>query len=312
MRRAAVRPPHDPAPDGLADRFAADGFVVVPAALGAQEVATAVAELDAVLDDIAAEGGSPARPAGEVPAVAHCLQDPDAARPAIRALATHPTLAAVATRLIGPDVKCIQSQLFVKPPGAPGNPWHQDERPLPTRDRSLVAVWIALEPAHRGNGCLRVVPSSHRPSTLLPTRPHSRPADYDFDHEAFGFDDRKAVDVELDAGDAVFFDGYLVHGSLPNRSAQSRRALTFHYMSAHSYFPQRAADEGKQAKNRVHLDVRAAPDLEGDERMAALEAGAERLVAQGATRLGRHEPAPPLDAGHIVMADPEGNEFCLD
>lgn len=70
--------------------------------------------------------------------------------------------------------------------------------------------------------------------------------------------------------------------------------------------------EGKQVKNRVHLDVRAAPGLAGDERMAALEAEADRLVAYGATRLGRHEPAPPLGAGHLVMADPEGNEFCLD
>ncbi|MFI7708154.1 VOC family protein [Nonomuraea sp. NPDC049480] len=70
--------------------------------------------------------------------------------------------------------------------------------------------------------------------------------------------------------------------------------------------------EGKQVKNRVHLDVRAAPGLEGDARMAALEAEAERLVSHGAIRLRRYEPAPPLDAGHIMMADPEGNEFCLD
>jgi hypothetical protein len=70
--------------------------------------------------------------------------------------------------------------------------------------------------------------------------------------------------------------------------------------------------EHKQAKNRVHLDVRAAPGLEGDARMAALETQAERLVSHGATRLQRYEPAPPLGAGHIVMADPEGNEFCLD
>lgn len=70
--------------------------------------------------------------------------------------------------------------------------------------------------------------------------------------------------------------------------------------------------EGKQAKNRVHLDVRAAPGLQGEARMAALEAEADRLAARGATRLQRHEPEPPLGAGHIVMADPEGNEFCLD
>ncbi|WP_433142880.1 VOC family protein [Actinomadura nitritigenes] len=70
--------------------------------------------------------------------------------------------------------------------------------------------------------------------------------------------------------------------------------------------------EPKQVKNRVHLDVRAAPGLTGDARMATLEAEAERLVAHGAARLQRFEPAPPLGAGHIIMADPEGNEFCLD
>lgn len=70
--------------------------------------------------------------------------------------------------------------------------------------------------------------------------------------------------------------------------------------------------EGKQVKNRVHLDVRTAPGLRGDSRMEALEAEAKRLVSHGATRLRRHEPAPPLAGGHIVMADPEGNEFCLD
>ena len=70
--------------------------------------------------------------------------------------------------------------------------------------------------------------------------------------------------------------------------------------------------EGKTAKNRVHLDVRAAPGLTGDDRMAALEAEAERLVGLGATRQQRFEPDPPMSNGFIVMQDPEGNEFCLD
>lgn len=70
--------------------------------------------------------------------------------------------------------------------------------------------------------------------------------------------------------------------------------------------------EGKVAKNRVHLDVRAAPGLEGAERMSALELECDRLVALGATRVRRDEPAPPMSAGFIVMTDPEGNEFCLD
>jgi hypothetical protein len=69
--------------------------------------------------------------------------------------------------------------------------------------------------------------------------------------------------------------------------------------------------EGKTAKNRVHLDVRSAPDLKGDERMAALESEAARLIALGASRFRRFEP-DAMDAGFIVMQDPEGNEFCLD
>lgn len=70
--------------------------------------------------------------------------------------------------------------------------------------------------------------------------------------------------------------------------------------------------EGKTVKNRVHLDVRAAPGLHGEERMVALEAECARLLGLGASRLQRFDPKPPLETGFIVMADPEGNEFCLD
>jgi Glyoxalase-like domain len=69
--------------------------------------------------------------------------------------------------------------------------------------------------------------------------------------------------------------------------------------------------EGKTAKNRLHLDVRAAPSLQGAERMTALEAECERLVALGATRFRRYEP-DQFSGGYVVMLDPEGNEFCLD
>lgn len=70
--------------------------------------------------------------------------------------------------------------------------------------------------------------------------------------------------------------------------------------------------EGKRAKNRVHLDVRSAPGLEGDERMVALESECGRLVALGATRVRRVEPEGLMETGFMVMADPEDNEFCLD
>lgn len=67
--------------------------------------------------------------------------------------------------------------------------------------------------------------------------------------------------------------------------------------------------EPKSAKNRLHIDVRSAVGLQGDEHMAALEREAERLVALGATR---GESFDGRLGSWIVMADPEGNEFCLD
>ena len=67
--------------------------------------------------------------------------------------------------------------------------------------------------------------------------------------------------------------------------------------------------EGKTAKNRVHLDVRAAPGLDGDARRARLRAEAERLIDAGAAELYEREER---EAFWITMQDPEGNEFCLD
>ncbi|MFD3570527.1 VOC family protein, partial [Streptomyces sp. NPDC058667] len=57
---------------------------------------------------------------------------------------------------------------------------------------------------------------------------------------------------------------------------------------------------------------RAAPGRVGAQRMGAREAVCARIMVLGATRLRRFEPEPPMSTGFLVMADPEGNEFCLD
>jgi hypothetical protein len=67
--------------------------------------------------------------------------------------------------------------------------------------------------------------------------------------------------------------------------------------------------EGKTAKNRVHLDVRAAPGLDPDARRARLTEESERLIELGATKLYEFQESGQF---WITMQDPEGNEFCLD
>ncbi|WP_338682596.1 VOC family protein [Streptomyces acidiscabies] len=115
-----------------------------------------------------------------------------------------------------------------------------------------------------------------------------------------------------DGADALAaWDEFLAKVGVPEAEWNDKSALVDPEERGPRLFFQRVP-EGKTAKNRVHLDVRAAPGLEGDARMAALEAKCTSLLALGATLLRRHEPEPPLSAGFLVMADPEGNEFCLD
>lgn len=66
--------------------------------------------------------------------------------------------------------------------------------------------------------------------------------------------------------------------------------------------------ESKTGKNRLHLDIKVAPGLDGDDRRARIEAEAERLIGLGASIA---EPIDEPDGFHLIMRDPEGNEFCL-
>ena len=119
------------------------------------------------------------------------------------------------------------------------------------------------------------------------------------------------VDLPEGADPLAAWDDFLERIGVPEEQRNASSAVEDPEGRGPRLFFQKVPED-KVAKNRVHLDVRAAPGLQGDERMAALESECQRLVALGATRLRRHEPEPPMSAGFIVMADPEGNEFCLD
>jgi catechol 2,3-dioxygenase-like lactoylglutathione lyase family enzyme len=134
-----------------------------------------------------------------------------------------------------------------------------------------------------------------------------------FWREVLGYVHPGPPGVELPEGadPLAAWEEFLARIGVPADQRNSRSAIEDPTGQGPRVFFQQVPED-KIAKNRVHLDVRAAPGLAGDERMAALEAECARLVALGATRLQRHEPDPPMGSGHIVMADPEGNEFCLD
>ena len=192
-----------------------------------------------------------------------CVHQPHFISPYLREIVAHKGIAKVLTQLIGPNVKCMQSMLFLKPPRYPGQAWHQDEYYIPTRDRSLTGAWIALDDADRDNGCLWVIPGSHQSGYLYPQRDHERTTEFDFAQESYGFDEQAGIPVECRAGTVLFFNGYLLHRSRKNRSDRFRRVLVNHYMNAYSLLPWRA--ETKEGEWAARADYRGIVLVAGED-----------------------------------------------
>jgi phytanoyl-CoA hydroxylase len=173
-----------------------------------------------------------------------CIHQPHYLSPVMEKYARHPRICGALSQIVAAhlpfwdgSVKCMQSMFFVKPPGFQGQAWHQDEVYIPTRDRSLCGAWIALDDATIENGCLWVLPGSHRTGYLYPQCDHDNPDEFDFAQESFGFDDSTEVPVEVKTGALVFFNGYLLHRSRKNRGRTTRRVLVNHYCNAWSLLP---------------------------------------------------------------------------
>jgi ectoine hydroxylase-related dioxygenase (phytanoyl-CoA dioxygenase family) len=228
----------------LRARFHHDGYVVLPEVLDPTELHQLQAEsVRLCRGDLGSiEGATTAvstETEDEVLRRFLCIHYPHKISDVIRTHMTHPYVVAVLKDVIGPNIKSMQSMLFIKAEGKPGQAWHQDEFFIPTRDRSLTAAWTALDDATVENGCLWVLPGSHRAGVIYPNAEHDD-RDYDCSVASYGFPYREedAVAVEVEAGSTVLFNGYLLHKSLPHRGKGGyRRALVNHYMSAESLLP---------------------------------------------------------------------------
>lgn len=140
-----------------------------------------------------------------------------------------PRLNAYLTALTGREPYAVQTMLYFKPPGARGQALHQDQYYLRVQPGTCIAAWLALDDCDEENGCLQMVPGSQNWPVLCTT-----PAD-----TTVSFTDvtvplpegTPIVPAIMKAGDVLFFNGQIVHGSLPNRTSDRfRRALIGHYI----------------------------------------------------------------------------------
>ena len=143
----------------------------------------------------------------------------------------------------GPNVRSIHTMLINKPPD-PGtqtsrHPLHQDLNYFPFRPANrIVCAWTAMERVHRGNGCLTVVPGTHKGPLLQ----HEYPAwegGVNKMYHGVQLDRARVEDrifVEMEPGDTVFFHPLLIHGSGTNRTQGFRKAISCNYAACECDF----------------------------------------------------------------------------
>ncbi len=140
-----------------------------------------------------------------------------------------PSVTDLVAELVGPKLDCFLSQFIFKNPGAWGQPWHQDSHYFPFDPaRPILGVWLAVSEATLENGCLHVIPGSHR-EPIHDHVPDRRPgANYGY-VEIVDHDMSASVPVLMDPGDLLLFDSHLMHRSTDNESDGIRAAMVYHY-----------------------------------------------------------------------------------
>jgi phytanoyl-CoA hydroxylase len=150
-----------------------------------------------------------------------------------RDFALSASAANVVTELLGADIDVFQSMFILKNPGAWGQPWHQDSYYFNFDQQPQVGLWLAISEATVENGCLYVLPGSHR-QTVLAHIPDRRPNANQGYLEILGLDESDAVPVLMQPGDLLVFHSYLIHRSVDNRGTARRAAMVYHYGRAGS------------------------------------------------------------------------------
>lgn len=151
-------------------------------------------------------------------------------------LATLPSMLDAVEDLIGPDILLYHNTTWLKHAGDEAYvTWHQDNIYIGVEPCELLSFWIALTPSKEENGCMQVLPGTHRggvyplgkpdlsEKSMLPSGMQT----------AFDVSTIDPVAMPLEAGKASIHHAEIIHGSLPNRANQRRMGITFMYMPAH-------------------------------------------------------------------------------
>jgi ectoine hydroxylase-related dioxygenase (phytanoyl-CoA dioxygenase family) len=214
----------------LSRDFNDDGFVKVTGLFSVAEVSAFKQEIHRVLDTARAQSVARGDTAESV-AADGVFVGLAARSKLFRTVASETRLLDALEALLGPDIEFLSDKVVFKAAGVEyGSPWHQD---WPYWEGAhKISVWIALDAATPENGCLKMLPGSHRqaaPHQDIATPPGEG---FSLRPRPEAVDESRTVSVPAEPGDAIFFHDLTLHASFPNRSGQDRWALISTYRSA--------------------------------------------------------------------------------
>ena len=209
-------------------RFAEEGYHLAKGVFSAEEVAELERDFDRIVAQISGTGenvnatwGGPEMArlgAGDRVVIhTHNVQQYSAAW--LRAL-MHPGFLGAASAILGDDIVLHHSKLFQKPPekGAPF-PMHQDWTYFPSVNDSMLAAVIHVSRATDEMGCLRVVPGSHKAGRVAGSGGQTE------NELLLAHPLESATPCPAEPGDVLFFHYFTLHGSMPNRSSETRKTV---------------------------------------------------------------------------------------
>jgi ectoine hydroxylase-related dioxygenase (phytanoyl-CoA dioxygenase family) len=148
-------------------------------------------------------------------------------------LCRQPHLLDIAEQILGPDLALFATGYIIKSPGSDmAVLWHQDGSYWPLEPMEVCTLWLAITESKRRNGCMRVIPGTHRMDLQALRERTDRPSLLGTSVDDSVVDEAQAVDLELEPGDISIHHPNIIHGSNPNGSADWRLNLVIRVIAA--------------------------------------------------------------------------------
>jgi phytanoyl-CoA hydroxylase len=223
-------------PKNIINDFITDGFLAIDQLISSETVALAMAGLDSLISG-SIKGFRSIQWEGAVRSKLEQMTFDDRRNsirklfnyvdysPELRSIAFDHKILQFVSDLLGEESSLVADTALLKPPGiGREKPWHQDKAFYDIRAGApMLGLWIALDEAIPENGCMFVIPRSHRGGPIV----HFNRADFQLCET--DIDRRHTTAVPLAPGGCLVFDGLLHHGTPPNRGGKRRWALQLHY-----------------------------------------------------------------------------------